>query len=648
MSFGTVSLRKVVPHAVILVIAACVPAGGTDKGAAPASSVASPPPELAPVEPAAVVLDTRTRGWETGKEYGYRLKLTSAVAFGDAPNAFDFDVAGDLVVTPVTASPEVVMMYASMANAKLDSRIRGSQPEYDKISAELRGSYCFFTLTGGRLSQLRLPVGLSPMSADIFRTVASALQFAHARGGAERYTAEEYDTTGQYVSEYQRDREPGAWIKRKQIYRGLLAAKTVKSNVPAKVVPEVVASQGYIRLSTEGRPMEVALDEQVAVNGAQVPVRSKMALALTSPSELARAPSAWQALIDKTQVTGADEPYGSPGNLAALDAARIDGMTFNQVLSRLERIARDPQSEPPPPAAQTKAADPSEQATQKDSIQENQRLFQALAAIFRQKPGTVGEAVRKIRTGSPAATVLIDALGSASSADAQKALVELMNDRTVTAEVRSRATTALGRTVSPEAGSVAALKALLVEDPFSPKALYGLGTFSRRLRDSGNVEGAKEIGEFLLERLRMAKDRPLSLTITLRALSNAGYAGGLSDVLPYVTNEDEQIRVDAVRALQSMQDARVDGILAERLESDSSNDVRISAIEAARVRQPSDVVAGALVSAAKEAPNPRVRYQAVDLMVQWLESRPDLRATLEVVANTDEQPRIRHRAEAAL
>jgi hypothetical protein len=97
-----------------------------------------------------------------------------------------------------------------------------------------------------------------------------------------------------------------------------------------------------------------------------------------------------------------------------------------------------------------------------------------------------------------------------------------------------------------------------------------------------------------------------------------------------------------------MQDAKVDQLIAHSLGSDPSNDVQISAIDAARVREPSDQLAQALASSATGASDPHVRYGAVELMTQWLPLRPDFRATLERVARNDEEERIRERAKAAL
>jgi HEAT repeat protein len=119
-------------------------------------------------------------------------------------------------------------------------------------------------------------------------------------------------------------------------------------------------------------------------------------------------------------------------------------------------------------------------------------------------------------------------------------------------------------------------------------------------------------------------------------------------VVPYLGDDHDVVRSAAVRALQSMRDPQVDGILATRLREDGSSDVRISALDAAQVRDPSSVLAEAVASAGTEAADAHVRFRAVELMIRWLPQRPALRSTLESVAKNDAELRVRSRAQAAL
>jgi hypothetical protein len=71
-------------------------------------------------------------------------------------------------------------------------------------------------------------------------------------------------------------------------------------------------------------------------------------------------------------------------------------------------------------------------------------------------------------------------------------------------------------------------------------------------------------------------------------------------------------------------------------------------MDAARVREPSDSVVRVLTGTAKNAEDPRVRYRAVELVVQWLAKRAELRSSLAEIAAKDPEPKVRERARAAL
>jgi hypothetical protein len=611
------------------------------------TSQAEPPEPVAPQSVVAVTLVPRTRGWDPGRRYSYRLTMTSAVSFGDAASAFDFDIVGHAVFIPITTTGEVAALYATLADSQITSRTPGSQQAFDKIAHEIRGAGCFVEIVGGKVAKMRLPRGLSPVAANTFRAVAAALQFAAPSGDASRYTSEEYDSTGQYVAEYERDAD-GSWHKRKQRYLGLLTAKNAAPNTPAKVVPDVVASEGTVRLSADGRPEHVDMRDEVDIKGAQTPIHSTTVLSLASdPPETAPQAKDWQALVDQTDVLEADEPYGAPASVAALDEARINGTTFAKVLAQLEQFAKDRTRMAVGGAVNGQPLDADERTRREKVVQEDLNLFEALTAIFRQRPETVMLAVQKIRAKSPASPVLLDALGSASTPATQRALIELAQAKTVDAETRSRAATALAGSSNPDAQSIAALKAMLVDEPFKGKALFGLGTYSRRLRDAGQADLARDIGEFLVDRLRQAKSAAAQVMV-LRAIANSGYEGALPLVVPYLSNDDEQVKVAAVRALQSMHDPKVDEILASVLNEDALSSVRLAALESSAVRQPNEPFAHALAGVAANEPDAHVRYRAVELMIQWMSARPQLRTTLEQIATSDEEGQVRERAKAAL
>jgi len=378
------------------------------------------------------------------------------------------------------------------------------------------------------------------------------------------------------------------------------------------------------------------------IKGAQVPVRGNTVLALDwRASRTSKQPATdLERLRAGFERLAANEAYGAPADQEALDNARIGGETFDTLFAKLERIAKRR-------LGAGAGGEPGDADEKKTQTEEDSRLFIALAATFRRHPDTGARARAKILAKSPARFVLIDALASSSSPAAQDVLYELMARKADDPDLRPSVLRALSRAPKPTAKSMDLLKSLLDDPESGPQALYGLGTYCRRLRDEGATERANRLGELLALRLDEVTTE-LEVIRALRAIANSGYDGVLPKVGPYLTDRRESVRAAAVRAVQSMADSEADDIIAAALEREPSPVVRVSAIDAAKVRTPNDVLVRALVSAATTAQDSHVRYRAVELISQWLVSRPELRATLDKISASDAERQIRERARAAL
>jgi hypothetical protein len=538
-------------------------------------------------------------------------------------------------------------MFMALDKPRVVSRVPNSQDAYDKIVAEIQSTGCFFSFEGGRVTAMRTPQGLSSLTANTYRAIASALQFAATTRPVGSYTAEEFDTTGQYVASYDAKLTPTTWRKTKRKYLSILAAKTAPINAPANIAPEVESSEGDIELFPDGRPRSVRLIDSLALSGTQQPLHSKTTISLAAIAD--RPPKTpgtdWSALMASMRTTAADEPYGGGRSIESLDDARIGGMSFEQVVRRFEDLARQPDVNKLSPVNGA-SLDPELQARQEQMTAEQSRLFTALAAILRQQPRTVALAVQKIKANSPAASVLVSALGSASTAQSEGALIGLASSKATGEGVRNRALAALGRTPRPEPAAVNAFQDILRRDPFNEQALLGIGSYSRRLRDAGKTSEANALGELLVGRLTAADARSDRLT-ALRAIINSGYIGALPQLKAALGDADDDVRSAAVRALQAMHAAEIDSLIADRLLADPSGDVRVSALGAARVRQPTDTLTDAVENAATHAADPHVRYRAVELLLQWIPRRTGLRVVLEQIAKNDSESRIRERAQSA-
>jgi hypothetical protein len=590
--------------------------------------------------------DPRTIGWNVGTGYRYGLKLSTELAFGEQPDSFDFDLTGNATVVPVTATGTSATLFLTLGDAKITSRVADSQPQFDKLAAEIRKTGFFFGLSGGLTREVWLRHGTSPFAVTIYREIGSALQFGRVVPASNVYTVEEYDTTGKYVAEYRRDEGDTNWHKRKLRYLPLQRTSEEMPDFQLTIATEVRSSTGLVRLAPDGRPEAIDASEDLVVRGMKAPVHSKTSLALKAtgaqPSDAATQLSAIMDTMDRLPV---EQPY-APTEVGALDDARIHGLTFDVVLAGLEDLARGKVGGPPagePDAGQPPSAD---QGAKDPRLARESDLFEALAAIFRKHPETIPRAVLKIRGHSPAAPALIDALGSAGTMQAQDALVDLLK---VSSDqvMRKRIMMALVRTPRPASRSIETLEAMIAQDPSNASALLGLGTYSRRLRDEGKPEQAEDLGKMILARLNPSQ-RSWDQVTVLDAIANSGYGGAMMAVVERLKNGPEEVRVAAASALRSMREPGVDDVLATTIGSDPSNKVRISAMDAARVREPTEVLTRAVAASASAAADPHVRYRAVELIIQWLPRRGDLRGALEQVAQHDEEVKIRDRAKSVL
>ncbi len=566
------------------------------------------------------------------------------VDFGSAASGISYELEASPRIMVVDHRGDRTTLYLRLLGVTVRNPQANGGANFDQLAQELREGACLAVLSSGRLVELGFRKGVSNAALATFRQLASSLQLAKPGTGSS-WQAEEYDTSGQYVAQYTFDDGSKVYRKEKLHYLALLGRPVVPGVGPLQLVPEVRKSTGEIRLTHDGALELVDLEDAVVLQGAQVPMLSETHLVLNltavGTSGVATDPT---RLRSEFTIMPASEQGANMPSLESLDRARTQGATFRAILSRIEaeRETRQRETSKNVPKRKSQSAHGQQQISVRAIGDVG--LFNALVASLRESQEAVDTAVRMIKEESPLLDVLIDALGSASNPGCEAALTGLLSS--ADSETKPRILYALSQAPRPGDKGVAAMKALLAEDPFSQTGLYGLGSYARRFAEQGNKEMAAELGEFLIQKLEKAHGATNKIT-ALRAIENSGYAPAISSLQRYFDDPDPFVRTAAIRALRPMKDPLVADVLASRIRSDHSSEERLLLLEIVESREPSNTLIGAVVDASSTL-DVKVRRQAVGLLAKWVAGQPQLRQVLRKIGESDSDPQVRAAARVDL
>jgi hypothetical protein len=630
--------------AVALLVSAALVGIACDSGA----------PEQAPV--AAAPTGITGVSWKASARYTYKTKLSSHLSVKGG-EMMDLSLETTLALDARATKEGTVELAARLEKTSFKAVEPELRSKFDALAKELEQPFAL-TLADGRLSEVRLPHDFSAFAASIARTLAASLQMAEAEGDAagQTWSVSERDGTGTYDAEYKRVARDEV-AKRKLSYRETAAAGSIGLNLNAKLAPKVISSAGKLLFEAprEGdgarraRLRRLEYDEKLEARLAPTaPLTSSTKLELTLVSA-ERPPTAydWNALVASTRAIAPDALYGTAPHKSAYDSVRIGDYTIDRALRELEEQAKDPKSNQLSRSVRDAPPSPDAQAKQETTLLEQSRVFNATAALIRSDPKHIPLVVAKVRANSPALRALLDALSTAGTPEAQKALVELMEDRKLSDGVRRAAAFSLARTEEATTATVLALTQHLGStDPLRIHALYGLGTIARRLRDAKQSERAEAISATLVEQLRRGTT-PDEQVHALRAIANSGHSAAFDAVQPLLTSDAVKVRAASIDALRLMDRPEVDGIIATRLTQDVAG-VQVAALDAIAVRTPNDTLTEALKTTARSAADSSIRIRAIRQMGQWQRQRPELKTTLRELESTDQPEAIRRAAGTAL
>jgi hypothetical protein len=523
-----------------------------------------------------------------------------------------------------------------------------AQKNFDALANELE-QYMVFTLERGRVVDPRRKAGATPFAITLSRTLIGALQAAPypPSDGASSWVVEERDASGDYSAEYSVTPNSKRIAKRKLEYKPVDIGKLLDGQRSAKLEPSIEESSGVVDVEDQ-KLAHVEYTEVLGINsfpGSPASSTTKLELSLIAAVEMTMPPP-WDAIADELQPADLETAKPSAKTAAAYDSLRIGDYTFEKALGELEAIARDPEGTKISNDANQRVS-PAEAARRKQRLNEQGKVFSALAAIFRQDEKAVDKALMAIRRKSPARRLLLDALGSSGAPRAQSALAGIMLDQKQAAGIRQAAAFSLARTQSPTEEAINAMLQLLGPGPLQQHALLGVGTLARRLRDDGDGALAARVANRLVDSLKRASTPALKVNV-LRAIANSGHASAFDAVKPAVSDKSAKVRSAAVDAIRLMDHPEVDGVIASSLLEDEERAVQASAVEAIRLREPSDRLASALSESLRSGVKLAVKLKVIAVMGQWKGERPELQRELERVVAESTVPKLRDAARRAL
>lgn len=454
------------------------------------------------------------------------------------------------------------------------------------------------------------------------RHVASALQLGKHESRSS-WQASEWDATGRARVAY--SAVPGksnVWSWKKLSYEQVVSAqqRSAQATVATEFAPKVTSSSGELMLDEQGL-LAVNRNESI-----EVPLSANDSLSSVSELHLHRreqVAAANSATSFARALQGAQRSaVGTPpalGSSSAADEARIAGHSFPEVLTQLEALDAD---------------------KHEASAARKGPLFHALVGLFRQQPETIALAVKAIRSGSSVGETLLDALAMASTTEALSALEQLTFDDSRPQPQRVRAAGSLIRASHPTLDSLRATLRMLDVQSLHEHGLLGLGSFTRQLREQGDVEAAKQGTAALNEQLAKAKAPDDQQTVLL-AIANSGSPDLYAVVLPFQDSDNSSLRDAAIQAIRLMPRPEVEARLISLLDRKNVTDVGSALHAVGRRDATAQASLDRVVDLAEHHDSADVRREAVLVLQHWSAKWPKLANTLAGIHQKDLSQRVR-------
>lgn len=535
-------------------------------------------------------------GLAVGQSEVFELTLSNTVTTSSMQVLSDIHLKGELAL---------VGLGRGQVHATFSGDVNGESVARDapELSERFRSSFALTFDDRGRFLSAQLPRAVPEFVGRLWAGLGALVQFAGS--DSERWTSTESDLVGTFAASYERAAK-NTFNKRKIAYTSIAAERVSYS------VEEGVAS---IRFDDAGQWSGTVGRERLRASVGTGPIPEFVA-STDVHLERVRGPFvvgdlANYKLVDVTTVAPS-KSFSQVPQSGALEARR-KGWTVSQSISGLAPFGSG--------------------TSTKSDLERAQRAFSALVAHLTVDEKALGLVVAAIEADGPLSSSLLAALRDAGGEGCQSALARFAGSQSpISPDNRLEAARALSAVANPSPGTVSALNALRADPLVGVQAKYGLGTVYHRL-ESSNPGLAGIAHDALNDELRAAQS-PAELVSALVALGNAGDVGLIEHVRVHAASPITAVREAAAQALRRIEGTEADELLLG-LARDQQAAVRLSAVDAIGERRPTTIFLELVQLMAKSEPELVVRGKCIALLGQWVALVPALRATLEIIAQSE-------------
>lgn len=522
----------------------------------------------------------------------------------------------------------------------------------------------------GRVVAVHFDAAQDVMARRFVRSLLASTQFV-AEDGPE-WSTEETDTTGDFESEYRAGGSANSYTKTKRRYLRVGTPAPGAWNIAAPALPALsfaapdasplftpatgpspvtAPDASFIALPIPGAP---SLSAPAPGLPPAVPrLRGHLAFTLfedghvkeAAGSDVVELGTGLGRMRAETRVAltnvGVDHPFLSLSNFQTVRASL-----------RSERLSARELPELPAPAEDRKllgTAKPAELLKQLTRETQRDAARARLAALFRLEPAEAERAalrVRKGETGAALSAQVLEALGSAGTREAQRALMTVLEDARVRGDTLEAAAQVAARVERPTAELAEALARVVDEtrdEEVRNTAALAVGSVARGLEP---MEPGRS-HELLERMLRRCQARTVGPVVCLKSLANAGAVVGLPYAKSALLHPAPLVRGAATETLRAIPGAEVDTLLDQVLLGDPSPRVRTLAVAAISQR-----VSGphlrAVALALRTEQSEQVRLEVVRTLGAWKGVDAVAAALLRDAADNDASERVRKLAASML